>query len=94
MHSYSVAVIDRQRVVLVIGLGLAIAAVMRTIDLRLSSYANGGWFAYAPNTEPIFSNHDADIWRSGILWLAGVLAWTGASMWIWRGPKDHRGTNV
>jgi len=84
---------DRQRVVLVIGLGLAIAAVVRTVDLRLSSYGDGGWFAYAPNTGPIYSNRDADIWRSGLLWLAGVVVWTAASTWLMRGPKSDRGAD-
>ena len=79
--------------VLVIGLGLAIATVVRTVDLRLSSYGDGGWFAYAPNTGPIYPNRDADVWRSGVLWLAGVLVWTAASMWLMRGRRGDSGVD-
>lgn len=82
---------DRQRVFLVVALGLAIAVIVHTWDTAISNNSVGGWFAYAPNTSPIFSTEDEGaIWRRGAMWFAGILVWTLASFLILRtGSRDE-----
>ena len=76
---------DRQRVVLVVALGFATAIGIHTWDLLISTTSNGGWFAYAPNTQPIFSpNDDSDVMRRGAMWLGGVVVWAVLSALILR----------
>ena len=56
----------RQRVVLVIAAGVAIAALASaTKDLILDRQPDGGWFAYAPNTGIEYSpDRAADTWTT------------------------------
>jgi hypothetical protein len=76
---------DRQRVVLVIALAFAIVAIAGTANAWLSADEGGGWFAYAPNTAPIFGpDQRSHVVRTGAIWLIGVAVWAGLSLWILR----------
>ena len=80
---------DRQRVLLVVALGLAIAVVVHTWDAMITADdPGGGWFAYAPNTAPIFSDQPSHIFRSGVMWFVGVLIWASVSFRILRRTQD------
>jgi hypothetical protein len=79
---------DRQRILLVVALGLALAVVVHTWDQMISSNDGGGWFAYAPNTAAVFADRSSDIFRSGVMWFVGVLVWAGCSLWILRGRES------
>ena len=73
------------RVLLVAALGLAIAVVVHTWDAVISSGGDGGWFAYAPNTNPIFSPDDnGEVVRRGAMWLGGIAVWAAVSFPILR----------
>ena len=83
------AVQKHQRTVVVVasGLALAVAAVMVN---RLLADNDGGWFAYAPNTGATITPSDRGaIWRDGAVWLVAIGAWTGLSLWIYRGGSDR-----
>jgi hypothetical protein len=87
---------DRQRILLVVAVGLAIAVVVDTWDAMIRSNGDGGWFAYAPNTAPITSfDNDGDIFRSGVMWFAGVVVWAAFSFRILRSrrPVEHNGSS-
>mgnify|MGYP001226538160 CR=1 FL=1 len=83
---------DRQRIVLVIALGLAIALIVYTWDATIWSNRDGDWFAFAPNTGVLVSpelaagrpDRSIDIVRSGVMWLGGVVVWAVVSYWILR----------
>lgn len=84
---------DRQRVVLVVALGLAIAVIVHTWDAIISTHDDGGWFAYAPNTNPIFSSNDnGEVVRRGAMWLGGVAAWAAISLVVLRRRTDRGDT--
>ncbi len=86
---------DRQRILLVMALGLTIAVVVGTWDATIRSNGDGGWFAYAPNTNSITSFDNAgDILGRGVMGLGGVVVWAGSSFWILRGrrPVEDNGS--
>jgi hypothetical protein len=82
---------DRQRTVVVIGSGLALAVVASTVN-RLLADPVGAWFAYAPNTDVTFSperlNSDTWIWREGAVWLAAIAIWSGLALWLFRRRRE------
>jgi hypothetical protein len=83
------AVQKPQRTILVVASGLALAVVAATVN-RLLADNVGGWFAYAPNTGATFTPSDrGPIWRDGAVWLVAIGAWTGLSLWIYRGGSDR-----
>jgi hypothetical protein len=78
---------DRQRTVVVIGSGFALAVVAWTVN-RLLADPVGGWTAYAPTTGATFPpanpNSDTWIWREAAVWLAAVAIWSGLALWLRR----------
>lgn len=86
----------RQRVVLVIAGGVAVAALASaTNGLVLVREPDGGWFAYAPNTSVEFSPEPAaDTWRTVVwafVWVAAATIWGAFSvraLRVRRPPKD------
>jgi hypothetical protein len=73
-----------QRVVLVIGLAGVLGLADVYIVTKGFSGPSGGWFAYAPNTNPIFSP-DADHlgpFATWLLWLGTIVLWTSISLWL------------
>lgn len=79
---------ERQRTVLVVATGLALAVLAVAVNRQLAD-ADGGWFAYAPNTgvtlDPGFDPGTA-IWREAAVWLGAIAAWSGISLWLYRHP--------
>jgi hypothetical protein len=83
------AVQKHQRTIVVVASGLALAVVAVTVNRLLADH-DGGWFAYAPNTGATFTpRHRGPIWRDGAVWLVAIGAWTGLSLWIYRGGSDR-----
>jgi hypothetical protein len=74
----------QQRTVIVVATGLALAVLAVTINRHLTD-ADGGWFAYAPNTGATFEPSSREtIWRDAAVWLAAIAAWSGISLWLYR----------
>jgi hypothetical protein len=77
---------QRQRTVVVVATGLALAVVAITVN-RLLADQDGGWFAYAPNTGVSFpARNDTPIWREAGVWLAAIAIWTGIALSLYRRP--------
>jgi hypothetical protein len=70
--------------VLVVALGIACAVVALALNRQLAE-PGAGWFAYAPDTGPIFEPGGAwPIWREAIVWLAALGVWTVGSLRVLR----------
>lgn len=88
---------DRQRMVIVVASGLALAVAAFTIN-RLLADDGGAWFAYAPNTgatlppEPssgLTGPSTGEIWREAAVWLGAIAAWAALALWLYRrSPED------
>jgi hypothetical protein len=80
-----------QRHVAVVAIGLACAIGAQTINRLLDRRSvDGGWFMYAPNSDPTFApSFDGPIWRTSLVWLAAVLVWTLAAWRLYRDPKTE-----
>ena len=78
---------ERQRTVIVVASGLALAVLAVAINRDLSD-ADGGWFAYAPNTGATFDpgSTTSAIWREAAIWIGAIAAWSGISLWLYRRP--------
>ena len=76
---------QRQRTVVVVATGLALAVMAVTVN-RLLIDPDGGWFAYAPNTGVTFPSRDGIIWREAAVWLGAIAIWTGIALWLYRRP--------
>jgi hypothetical protein len=77
---------ERQRTVIVVATGLALAVIAVTINRHLSD-TDGGWFAYAPNTGVTFApGARIAIWREAAVWLGAIASWSGISLWLYRRP--------
>lgn len=70
-----------QRHVAVAAIGLACALGARTINRLLDrGDVDGGWFMYAPNSDPQFTpSFDGPVRRTSLVWLAAVVVWTLAA---------------
>lgn len=77
---------QRQRTVVVVATGLALAVMALTIN-RLLADQDGGWFAYAPNSGVTFPHRDGTIWREAAVWLGAIAIWTGIALWLYRRPR-------
>jgi len=77
---------QRQRTVVVVATGLALAVMAVTVN-RLLADPDGGWFAYAPNTGVTFPSRDGIIWRDAAVWLGAIAIWTGIALWLYRRPR-------
>jgi hypothetical protein len=84
---------QRQRTVVVVATGLALAVMAITIN-RLLADQSGGWFAYAPNTAVTFPNRDGIIWREAAVWLGAIAIWTAVALWLYRGPRTTDQTSA
>src|ERR1700722_16371338 len=77
-----------QRIVITIGLGLGLYVFGGWITTRGSS--GFGWVAYAPlsntaQSDPIGGLHP---WIRLLIWLALILIWVMASVWLLRSSSD------
>ena len=71
-------------IVMVVALGIACAVVAVAANRHLAE-PGGGWFAYAPDTGPIFEPGGAwPIWREAIVWLAALGVWSSISLRVLR----------
>lgn len=78
---------ERQRTVIVVAAGLALAVLAIAINQHLST-AVGGWFAYEPNTGVVHEpSSRTEIWRTAAVWLGAIAAWSGISLWVYRRPR-------
>jgi hypothetical protein len=69
---------ERQRTVIVVATGLALAVLAVTINRHLSD-TDAGWFAYAPNTGVTFDpSSRTAIWREAAIWLGAIAAWSAS----------------
>ena len=76
---------ERQRVLIVVALGFALAVVAGTWIVMLNTTDDGGgWFAYAPGTAAIFADRPSHAFRDGVIAFVAVVAWAGVSFWILR----------
>lgn len=74
-----------QRKVLVVALGVVAAVGAVTVNRLMSTPSDGGWFAYAPNTDVVFApRDDSHIFREAAVWLVAVVAWAVPSFWLLR----------
>jgi hypothetical protein len=74
---------DRQRTVIVVASGLALAVVAVTLNRLLAD--DGAWSAYAPNTGATFApSRTTQVWREAAIWLGAIAAWTALSLWLYR----------
>lgn len=83
----------RERTVLVIATGLALAVIASTLAALLwhSQVGTGGWFAYAPDTSVTFADggvSDATYWLIGGIWLLAIGLWASFALRIYRAPFD------
>jgi hypothetical protein len=75
-----------QRVVIVIALGLALAAAGSYL-VSLGAGLAGGWYAYSPLTATLqVPGTGLPGWLRLLIWLALISIWALASVWILRPP--------
>jgi hypothetical protein len=79
-----------QRIVIIIGLGVGLYVFGGWITTRGNAGAGYGWVAYAPlsttaSPQPIGGLHP---WVRLLIWLALILLWMIASLWLLRSPSD------
>jgi hypothetical protein len=78
-----------QRVIILIGLGLAMAALGGYIGTLGSQGGNFGWFGYAPLTNSVFQpGADLSTWEQLLVWLALIALWTLAGLWLLAQPYE------
>jgi hypothetical protein len=84
----------RQRTVIVIASGFAIASLISAVNRvwATDGLGDGGWFNYAPNNGVTFSavSDQGWIWREAALWLIGITIWAGLAFWIYRDRDPKR----
>jgi hypothetical protein len=80
----------RQRHVVVIASGLALAVTAWTTTRLLDVPRGSGWFNYAPNSGVLYTPGqgllpDAGwVLRDGLVWLAAVGIWAALALWLYR----------
>jgi hypothetical protein len=72
-----------QRIVIVVGLGVACAAVGAYLASLRSTVAFG-WYAYAPLTTAGPAHSGLPGWALLLVWLALILFWALMSVWLLR----------
>ena len=77
-----------QRIVVIIGLGLALAVAA---DYLTSLVTEAGWYAYSPLTRPVISQSATGEpgWLRMIIWLAAISLWSAASATLLRQSPEH-----
>jgi hypothetical protein len=81
-----------QRVVVVIGLGLALGAVGSYL-ISLGSGLPRGWTGYAPLQVLLVPGTGMAPWLRLIIWLALIALWALASITLLRPPNGHSGSD-
>ena len=80
----------RERVILVVALGVMVAAIAAAIASILNDPRDGSWFAYAPNTAVAFDGPEPSDWptvRTALIWIVAAVAWAAPSLWLLRPPR-------
>jgi hypothetical protein len=82
-----------QRIILVIGLGLALAVLGRYL-VTLRQSGNFGWYSYAPLNSSLSKGDTSTVvlqghlglrpWLRLLIWLALIGVWTSASLFLLR----------
>lgn len=82
-----------QRVVLSIGLGMALVVLAAYVTSLGSPSANFGWFGYAPLTGNAFVPEGTSLsaWEQLLVWLGVVALWTIAALVIFKHPPAGEG---
>lgn len=83
-----------QRIVLVIGWGLALSAVASyLVALAENRTVNDGWFNYVPSgSTGLLSSEvltEGPLLGSLLIWLVAVLLWVAGSLWVLNGPAGR-----
>jgi hypothetical protein len=81
-----------QRVVVVIGLGLALGAVGNYL-VSLGSGLHRGWTGYAPLQGQAVPGIGMAPWLRLIIWLALIALWALTSIRLLRPPPGHSGSD-
>ena len=81
-----------QRVVVVIGLGLALGAVGSYLESLGSGLARG-WTGYAPLQVQLAPETGMAPWLRLIIWLALIALWAFASIRVLRPPPGQSGSD-
>jgi hypothetical protein len=71
----------RQRHVVAVAVGLAIATIVNAINSEAMNM-NGGWFNYSPDLG--VTADSTDIWQEAAVWLLGIGMWAGFAAWLYR----------
>jgi Zn-dependent protease with chaperone function len=79
------------RIVIVIGLALALMALGTYLVSLGNPAANFGWFGYAPLTRSTFVPEGSGLsaWQQTLIWIALILVWTVASLVILKRPRSN-----
>jgi uncharacterized membrane protein YuzA (DUF378 family) len=78
---------QHQRIVVVIALGMAFGAVgLHLVNLGTTI---GGWYAYAPLTQPAYPRTGLAGWLRLIIWLALIGLWALVSLRILRASPQE-----
>jgi heme/copper-type cytochrome/quinol oxidase subunit 1 len=81
---------QRQRIVVVIGLGLALGVVGEWV----TNWDNGsfGWVGYAPLSRATFGpDTGLHSWVRFLIWLVLAVLWTAISVWLLRSSEHQPG---
>ena len=87
----------RERIILIIAAGLALATVAMLLSSLLTIDQRGsvtGWYGIAPNTESVVfddlsgdSDATAVAWKTAGIWVGAIFLWALISLRIFRGPR-------
>lgn len=78
-----------QRVVVVIGWGLALATVAAAVSAELAPpLGDDAWFNYAPNEGVLYGHRPETSWAGAFIWFVAVLAWVAGSLVLLRSPRS------
>jgi hypothetical protein len=98
-EEYRRGVTTAQRIVLSIGLGIALYAIIHTNVLGLGE-GDDAWFNYAPNSGVLYTPDSVRSVMRGqrnwttLQWLVGATVWTAASFCLFRAPAEKRSSDA
>ena len=80
----------RQRIVVVVAVGSALAVIALVVDVRWRS-VNGGWMAYTGDsvqTDTYYvEGRGSDLLKTIAVWLTAIALWAGFSVWLLPRPS-------
>lgn len=82
-----------QKIVLIIALGLAFAAIADALPTLATTTARSGWYAYAPAYQSSLTLHAPLVsgWLELVIWLVLTALWAAVSIRILRSAPEQPG---